>query len=144
MQIVGFNFEKIQAERKNQPKGKLQVSSNINIKSVSQEKIELVKDKPALKFDFEFKVEYKPSIAEISLQGSTLLLVEKEQAKEVIKKWKNKRIPDDIRIPLFNMILTKSNLKALQLEEELNLPTHIPFPRIKPQSSQDSNRSYAG
>jgi peptidoglycan hydrolase CwlO-like protein len=28
--------------------------------------------------------------------------------------------------------LTKSNLKALQLEEEMNLPLHIPLPSLKP------------
>lgn len=144
MQVIGFNFEKISAERKKTTKEeKIEVSSNINIKEITQEKIEIVKDKPALRMKFEFSVKYKPELADISLQGAVLVLVEKDQAKDIIKKWKNKKVSDDIRIPLFNLILTKSNLRALQLEEELNLPTHLPLPRIK-QGQESSNRSYAG
>jgi len=58
-----------------------------------------------------------------------------------IIKWKNKKISDDIRMPLFNMILTKCNLKALQFEEEFALPTHVPMPRLSP---QENNQSYVG
>ncbi len=147
MRVIGFNFEKISAEKKKQPKGKLQINSNINIKDIKQEKIDVVKDQPVLKLDFEFKVEYKPNIAHIKLEGLILMLVEKDESKNILKKWKKKKIPDDIRVPIFNLILTKSNLRALQLEEELNLPTHVPLPRIRPkdeQSGKGSNRSYTG
>jgi hypothetical protein len=55
----------------------------------------------------------------------------------VLKKWKNKKIEDEVRVPLFNLILTKCNLKALQFEEEFGLPTHIPFPRVSPQQDKE-------
>ncbi|MEK6820179.1 MAG: hypothetical protein AABX71_00520 [Nanoarchaeota archaeon] len=148
MQVIGFNFEKIQAEKKNQIKGKVQISSNIDIKSVTEEKINVVKDKPALKLRFSFIVEYKPDIAEILLDGFVLLLVEKDEAKNALKRWKKKEIPNEIRIPIFNLILTKANLRALQLEEELSLPTHVPLPRLKSQQEieQESpgKTKYAG
>jgi len=143
MQVIGFNFEKIQAERK-QAKGtqNMQINSNINIKNITQEEISIVKDKPVLKFDFEFSVNYKPEIAEIVFRGFSLVLVEKDESKDILKKWKNKKISEEVRLPLFNLILTKCNLRALQLEEELNLPTHIPLPRIKPE--QQKNQNYTG
>lgn len=142
MQIIGFNFEKILAEKKNITKGaKIQINSNINIKSIEQEKIDIVKDQSALRFNFEFKVDYKPDIAEILLQGFVLVLVPKDESKNILKKWKKNEVPNDIRIPLFNTIMTKSNLKALQLEEELNLPTHIPLPKIRP---EQPNQNYTG
>jgi len=53
------------------------------------------------------------------------------KSKEVLKKWKDKEIPEDFRLVLFNIILKKSSLRALQLEEEMNLPTHFPLPSIK-------------
>jgi len=143
MQIIGFNLEKISAERKNPIKGKLEISSNINIKEIKQEKIDIIKEQNPLKFNFKFTIEYKPKIAEIIFEGFVLVLFEKDKSKEITKKWKGKKISDDIRIPLFNFILTKCNVKALQLEEEFGLPTHIPLPTIRPQSEK-GNARYAG
>ena len=132
MQIIGFNFEKIHAERKNPSKDKIEISSNINISSITEEKTNFIKDQEVLKFNFDFSVDYKTNVAEILFQGFVLLSLEKGKAKEIIKKWKTKKLSDDVRIPLFNFILTKSNIKALHLSEELNLPPHIPMPKIKP------------
>ena len=134
MQIIGFNFEKIQAERKNPSKEKIQVKSNINIASIEQEKLEMVKSQETLKFNFDFSVEYT-EMANISLKGFVLMLLEKEKAKDVLTKWKKKKISDEVRILLFNFILTKCNIRALQLEEELGLPSHVPLPRISQQQA---------
>ena len=138
--IVGFNFEKIHAERKKPPKGKIQITSNINIKSIEQEKLDIAKEHATLKFNFEFSINYKPNLAELTFQGFVLGLFEKNKTKEVLKKWKNKKIQDEIRIPLFNFILTKCNLKALDFEQEFGLPPHIPLPKI----SKTNNAKYAG
>lgn len=135
MRVIGFNFEKISAERKKAPEGKLEIKSNINIKSINPEKIELVKDKDVLKFNFEFSIDYHPDIARVSFEGFVLAILEKDKSKEILKKWKNKKILEDIRIPLFNLIMTKCNLKALQFEEEFGLPMHIPMPKLQPQKS---------
>jgi len=143
MQVIGFNFDKIQAERKNPVKGKLEIGSNIDIKSIAEEKLELIKDKSSLKVDFEFTVDYKPDVANIVFNGNVMILLEKDQAKNILKKWKKKEMPVEFKVPLFNFILTKSNLKAMQLEEELNLPTHIPLPKLKAPSEQQG-KPYAG
>ena len=129
--IIGFNFEKIHAERKSSPKGKkIQVQSNIDISDIKEEKIELTKDKNALKFDFEFKINYTPNIAEVIFKGHVLGLFDKNKAKDVLKKWKSKKISDELRVPLFNYILTKCSLKALVFEDEFGLPPHIPLPKL--------------
>lgn len=140
MQILGFNFEKIKAERHKQLEGKIEISSNIDITEISQEKLELVKEQTPLKFIFQFTVKYKPDLAEIVFQGAVLFVTDKDKAKDILKKWKTKKIDDEVRIPLFNFIMNKCNLKALQLEEDLTLPTHIPLPRIQPHD----NKSYTG
>lgn len=140
MQILGFNFEKIKAERKSQAQGKLEISSNIDIKDIVQEKLDLVKEQVPIKISFEFSVKYKPEIAEIVLAGSILVLSEKDISKEILKKWKAKKIEESMRIPVFNFIMNKCNLKAMQLEEELTLPTHVPLPRIQ----QQEQKTYTG
>ncbi len=143
MRIIGFNFNKISAEREKSKKGKINVNSNIDIKKVEEEDFELSKKQKALKFNFNFTVEYEPKIAEISLQGFVVALFNKKDAKEILDKWKDKKIPDKIRIPLFNFILTKCNLKSLTFEEEFGLPTHIPMPRIK-NPDETKKAKYAG
>jgi len=139
MQVIGFNFDKITAERKKPFQGKIELKSNIDLKDISQEKIDIMKEKDVLKFLFDFTVNYEPGMASLNFTGIILAIVEKDQVKEVLKKWKTKKIPDEIRLPLFNLILTKCNLKALQLEEELGLPTHVPLPRLQ---AQQNNQNY--
>jgi hypothetical protein len=143
MQVIGFGFDKISAEKKaSKPNVQnVNISSNVDIKSISQEEINILKDKHTLKFEFEFLIDYKPDFANILFKGYVVLVVEKDESKNILKKWKSKKIPDDIRLPLFNLIMTKCNLRALQLEEELNLPTHIPLPRLKP---EQNNQNYTG
>jgi len=140
MQIIGFNFTKISCERKKDPSGKLEIKSNIDLKNIAQEKLDLIKDKEVLKFTFEFTIEYSPDTAVLKFEGAILAILEKDAIKETLKKWKTKKIPDEIRLPLFNTILTKCNLKALQMEEEFNLPTHVPMPRLAP--PQDKGQGY--
>ena len=139
MQVIGFNLTKILSERKKAPEGKIEVKSNINITSIAEEKLDLLKDKEVLKFSFEFSVDYSPNIAVISFEGFILAIVEKEKMKDILKKWKTKKLVDEARIPLFNLILTKCSLKALQFEEEFNLPPHIPLPKV---SQQQNNQGY--
>ncbi|GAG20549.1 unnamed protein product, partial [marine sediment metagenome] len=52
-------------------------------------------------------------------------------AKDILKEWNDKKMSEDFRITLFNIILRKSNLKAIQLEDEMNLPIHIQLPSLK-------------
>jgi hypothetical protein len=136
MQIVGFNFSKISAEKKKEPVGKIEVKSNIDLKSVETEKMDMIKDKEVLKFNFNFSINYEPAIANLLFEGKVLIMFEKEAAKEVLKRWKTKKLEDEVRIPLYNLILTRCNIKSLQLEEEFLLPTHIPLPKIRPENSK--------
>jgi hypothetical protein len=138
MQIIGFNLDKISAEKKKEITGKLEIKSNIDIKDVEQDKLEVVKEKDVLKFGFSFSLNYEPGYAHLIFEGKILLLVDKVKSKEVLKKWKTKKLDDEIRIPLFNFILNKCSLRALQMEDELGIPTHIALPRIK----QEEGKGY--
>ena len=128
--MVGFNLKKISIERKEDLKEKLEVKSNVDITDIKEEKIELSKDKDVLSFNFNFDVNYEPKIAELNFKGNVLVLVEPNEAKEILKKWKKKQIADDLRILVLNTILNKCNVMALNLEDDLNLPSHIPLPKL--------------
>lgn len=132
MQIIGFNFEKISAEKHKDVQGKLSINSNIEIDDITKEKIDVFKDKNILKFKFSFTVKYEPGVADLAFKGSILVVFPEEEEKDILKKFKKKKVEDAVRIPLFNIILTRSSVKALQMEEDLQLPLHIPFPRVSP------------
>lgn len=132
MQVIGFNFTKINAHKATDQKPSKEnrkINSNVDFIEIDKENIPSL-NIDALKVKFSFKVTYEPKYAEIEFNGVILLKGEEEKIKEIVKDWKKKKLSDDVRMPLFNVILGKCTLRALQLEEELNLPTHMPMPRV--------------
>lgn len=130
MRVLSFNFGQISGEKKSEIINKIQISSNIDIKSVTAEKVELIKEDSVIKVDYSFKIDYNENIANIMFSGNVFLTVDKEKSKEILSQWKNKKMPEDFRIFLFNFILAKCSIKAMQIEEDLNLPIHMPLPRV--------------
>lgn len=131
MQIIGFNLTKILVEREEKIEGKLEVKQNIDISDVSKEKIPF-SEGDAIRIKFNFTVTYDPDFAKLNLEGYLILMVDKDEIKKFLKSWKNKKLPDESKVSLFNFIMGKCNIKALNLEDELNLPLHVPMPRINP------------
>jgi hypothetical protein len=131
MAIVGFNLLKMSVERKEAIDGEIKVNSKADISDVKKEKIELVKGKETLRMNFEFSIIYEPDFAKIEFEGFVLLVEDKNKADNILKDWKKKKIDNAIKEQVFNLILRKCNIKAFSLEEDLNLPTHFPLPRLK-------------
>ena len=129
MKIIGFNLTKISIERQEKPEGKLEIKQNINVDNITKEKIEITKEE-VLKTEFTFSINYDPNFAKVEFKGYILIMPEKEETKKILKEWKDKKIPDEVRAGLFNFIMSKCNIKALSLEDEMNLPTHVPMPKI--------------
>jgi len=135
MKIIGFDFTKMCAEKMGKNFSNLKIGNQINIKEISELKEELITNKESIiEVKFIYEVLYEENIAKISFEGKILIVVDFKQSKEIIKDWKDKKLQDSFRIPLFNAILRKAGLKALQLEEELNLPPHFNLPFLDPKS----------
>ncbi len=136
MQVVGFNLTKISANRQETTKPS-SLNLNIEFPEIQKEKIDLLKDSEALKISFKFLVEYleaekkKDRIADLDFEGTIILSVNKEESKEITKEWKKKKLPDNLRISLSNLVLKKTAPKALTLQDELNLPSHITVRQLK-------------
>ena len=131
MRIIGFNLSKVSIERQEKLEGKLEIKQNINVDSIEKQKIDISKDE-AIKIEFTFTVDYEPKFAKVEFKGYVLAIPEKDEAKKILKEWRDKKIPEGIRMGLFNFIMSKCNIKALSLEDEMGLPTHVPMPRIDP------------
>ena len=133
MTIVGFDFTKIDAEKKSPIKGKISINNNVAIKNVEEQNLNLGKEKQnALKFQFEFTSTYDPGIGSITLGGDLIYMGEPKKVKEILDGWKkDKKLPKDISAGVLNNVLTRCNVQALILSRDLNLPSPIPLPKVQ-------------
>ena len=137
MKFIGFNFTKISIEKFKNKLEDLKIDTKINISGINKVKSDIFKNKEEiLEVKFNYEITYDSEIAKISFEGLVLVSIDPKESKEILKKWEKKELLEEFKITLFNIILKKSNLKALQLEDELNLPTHITLPFIKKPSKE--------
>ncbi len=131
MRLIGFNFDKLRVERFKENMPGMKVDTKIEVPSVEEAKSNLLKMKEdLLKVSFKYEVQYSPEVAKIELGGKIIVAVDSKIAKEALKNWKetkNEKL-EELRIFVFNLILRKANIKALELEEEFNLIPHLPLP----------------
>ncbi|MDP3765757.1 MAG: hypothetical protein Q8R04_04540 [Nanoarchaeota archaeon] len=139
--IVGFGFTKLSAERKEAAKGKIDINNNVTIKDVQEDNLPLGKDKQnIIRFIFEFTSKYEPEIGTILFEGELLYMEEPKKAKEILSNWKkDKKLPKELMAGLLNTILTKCNIQALILSQEINLPPPIPMPKVQVQAKAENN-----
>ena len=131
--IVGFGFTKLSAEKKEAAKGKIDINNNVSITDIKEDSFSFGKDSQnVLKFVFEFTSKYEPSVGNILFEGELLYMEEPKKTKEILTSWKkDKKIPKEIMAGLLNSILTKCNVQALILSQEINLPPPIPMPKVQ-------------
>ena len=140
MQIIGFNFTKISGERSSEFKN-CPITTNIELKDIQKEEVPLLAGKEAVKILFNYsllygekqedKEEKQEPLARIDLNGQIVLATTKEEIKEIQKLWKKKKISTSTQVPLYNVIMKKTAPKAIQLQDELNLHSHIPLPKVE-------------
>ena len=145
MSIIGFNFDKVSAQRKDKITNNVNINHTVNITNVKKDEINLEKKQNILKFDFEFKVDYQPDIGNISLEGSVLYLDDPKKLQEIEDSWKkNKKLPTNITTNIINTVLMRSNIKALILSQDVNLPPQIQLPKAAPVKDNIKAEEYIG
>lgn len=133
MAIVGFNFTKINVERKKAVTGKVNITNNVAVKDIVEVDLALGKAKQkALKFVFEYVSKYEPDVGDITLTGDVIYLQEEKIVSDIAKQWKkDKSMPKDVMTVILNNILNKCNIEALILSRDMNLPAPIVLPKVK-------------
>jgi len=133
MTIVGFNFTKIEAEKKDILKGKININNNISIKQVDEKDLSLGNQKQkVLSFTFEFISKYEPDLGSIKLTGNVLFMDDSKKVKGILEGWKKeKKLPKEVMPNILNTIMSKSNIQALILSDQINLPPPIPLPKVQ-------------
>lgn len=142
MKLVGFNFTKIYAERMKDKSESIKFNTKMNLSSVDSIDSSMLKTKEELvKIIFNYILSYEPEFAKIELSGEAILALDSKIAKDVIKGFKNKSISDETQFKILNILLKKVNLKALHIEEELNLPFHLPIISLNKEILKDKENN---
>jgi len=134
MKVLGFNFSKVSVEKfpNNSKIEDIKLNTNIDILDIKPVKADMLKTKEELVgVKFSYNIKYDPNYAKIEFSGDILLSLDSKMAKDVLREWKDKKFPEEFQIFVYNIILRKSNIKALELEDEMNLPLHFPLPSLK-------------
>lgn len=133
MAIIGFNFTKMVAERKAAGQGEVNVQIGLNIKDVTEAKLNLPdKKQSGLKYSFEFTASYTPDLGSIVLTGDIVDIQDAKAVQAIIKEWeKNKKLDDEKLLAVYNTALGRCSVQAILLSKEMGLPSPIPLPRRK-------------
>ncbi|MFH0805794.1 MAG: hypothetical protein V1901_02875 [Patescibacteria group bacterium] len=143
MPIIGYYYDKILMEKNKPVEQDLQVKNKVHIIDIEEtDKPFKEKGKGILKFKFEFELLYEPKIGKIIFEGHILYMDDEKITKDMLKTYKkDKKLPQAITLQILNTILYKAHLKALDLGNDLNLPAHLPIPKI---SSKANMKDYIG
>ena len=146
MPVAGFSFSKISLEKIKAPSGQVNIKNNIAITNVEKDTFPFGKAKDdAVKFTFAFKSEYDPGVAIMEFEGTVLYMSDTKEAKLLIDDWsKKKQIKPEISVQILNTALTKCNIIAINMSQELGLPSPIPLPKIDVDKKSNSDKNYIG
>ena len=98
--------------------------------------------KKGLKFTFSFNCTYEPELGKIDVEGQVLFIEDAKKVDEIKASWdKNKRIPMDIMERIINASLHKGNIQAIKVSEEVDLPSPLPLPKVKPSGTPESKKT---
>ena len=140
--IINVQFTGIVATKKKEARVSTEAKNNLTITNITSQPIDdLTKKQRAATVEFVFYVEYAPEVAKIELAGAAVYLNTEEKINLLVKKWqKEKKMEKEFIPAIFNHLLTKCNIKALSIEEELALPFHLPVPHVKPKISSKNGK----
>ncbi len=129
MKLIGFNLTKIHAERFPTTLSDLKIETSINIKSIEENSFE--GEEKFLNVAFSYIIDYSKKIARIELEGNIIISTDEKSAEEILKSWEKRNLKDPFKVGIFNGIMLKANIKAIQIEDELGLPTHFQMPSLE-------------
>src|SRR3989344_2881760 len=119
MAVVGFNFNKMSAERKKPARGRLTINNTVTIIDVEETKLPVEAKGKSVKLSFAFSTKYEPDAGIIELTGEVIYLDNDERVKDVLKQWKAKKtLPDSVTEEILNSVLAKCHIEAIILSRD--------------------------
>lgn len=133
MAIIAMSINRIEASsaRPDDFSGQIMVNSTPVIKGMSEKKLDLPGIDTAILADFDFVTTYEPKLGQIKMSGE--ILFSDVNSKKILDEWKkNKKIMNEVGVPLMNAIFRRCLSRVLWMAEDLQLPPPIVFPTVVP------------
>ena len=130
MTIVGFNFTKMGAEKKNDKIGG-NIDVNISLPTIKniEKKDDIAGIKDIIAIEFSLTMIYEPKIGVIELSGE--ILYQGDKVSKVLKTWKDKKILDgDVALDIYNHIFRRCVIRAFSLADDVRLPPPVTVPLL--------------
>jgi hypothetical protein len=124
MPVIGITLKGINAKKFEEIDGQIKVNSNMNIKDVKEQDLPFLKAK-GLAVDFEFKTRYvdrdEKDRAEIGIEGTVIVM--EDDMDKIVKDWKkDKKLPEDMKFQVIQIVSDKCSKKAIAISDDLQLP----------------------
>ena len=132
MKYAGFKLMKVDAEKEENktPKGNINVNSNFNLGKAKREEIS-DSERVVFGFEFTYTIKYE-EFATLSFKGSVFVELESEDRGLIKPLEDSDSVKDnELRKFILDVVLAKTHVESLHLEERLGLPFHIQSPRVK-------------
>jgi hypothetical protein len=130
MAIVGFSFTKVFAEKKSAARGRVNINNNVVILGVEDANLTMAQGKKGVRVRFLTEAKYEPDIGHITFEGEVILLEDAKVALDIIEHYaKDRSLPSALVPVVLNHVLDHSNVEALILARDMNLPAPIPLPK---------------
>ena len=133
MKYAGFRLNKIEAEKTEEKKsGNINVNSNFHLGEFKKEESSKDAKKPIYGFEFTYSVDYE-NTAKISFKGVIYIEIDSSEDKNLLKDLEKpgyKLSDNDLRKFILDVVLARTHVECLHLEERLGLPFHIQSPRV--------------
>ena len=96
MKLIGFNLNKISAEKSSSEFNGVKIENSIQIEEITNTKADFFKkDEEVLQVLFNYTLNYNPNIAKLAFSGNILLLLAEKEAKKILKQWGEKKLSEE-------------------------------------------------
>ncbi|MCK5234393.1 MAG: hypothetical protein KAJ88_00985 [Candidatus Aenigmarchaeota archaeon] len=129
--ILNIAIEKMSCEKKRQPFGPIQISSNNQITDISRTK--MMDESEGIAVHFKYTTQYKgkdEDIGNINISGK--VFYNGENFEKIADMWSNEKKLDPAEaVNIINIILSEASIAAVIAANQMRLPPPIPLPRAK-------------
>lgn len=129
--IVGFNVDRVHAEKEQNVQGNLQINYVPRIEDVKSVNVNAF-DEEIAQIDFTFTVEYnagEETQAEIEIEGNVLWNGDTEK---MVSSWnESEQLPQNVQAPLMNDLYRKLLSESVGIADTLNMLPPIPTPQVE-------------